>query len=149
MLKETLSHFYELADDARARFGDNAPKVTDAIIEAAFPETFGAALTEGCDRMFRDGVKEAVTKLIRKPPQDDRNRSFNDIAPGLMPLASKLGSVAYFVPALDGGEYISVPDLCADPVALDGARRFMRQKGEECLSEAKKLDDLYFAVMEA
>lgn len=147
MLKETLGYFYELADQARARFGDNAPKVTDDIIERAFPETFAASLIEGCDRMFRDGVMNAVKKYIRKPSMDERQRTFDDIAPELLPFAQQLGSVAYYVPTIDGGEYISVPDLCVDLDNLDAARKFMRQKGEECLREAKRLDDLYEAAV--
>jgi len=149
MLKATLSHFYALADQARARFGDNAPHVTNDIIEKAFPETFGAALTEGCDRMFRDGVKDAVAKYIRKPSANVRQRSFDDIAPELLPLAKELGSVAYYVPSLTGGEYVGVPDLCHDAAQLDAARKFMRTKGEECLREAKRLDDLFDAVTSA
>lgn len=147
MLKAVLADFYALADQARAKFGDNAPRVTDDIIERAFPETFAASMQEGCDRMFRDGVKDAVAKFIRKPSVDDRQRSFDDIAPELPPLAQELGSVAYFVPGLDGGEYIGVPDLCHDLPKLNAARAFMRQKGDECLREAKRLDDLYHAAV--
>ena len=149
MLKAVLADFYALADQARAKFGDNAPKVTDDIIAAAFPETFAASMDEGCDRMFRDGVKEAVAKYIRKPAADTRQRTFDDIAPHLLPFAEKLGSVAYYVPTPTGGEYVSVPDLCADISLLDAARKFTRQKGEETLREAKRLDDLYDAATTA
>lgn len=148
MLKAVLSHFYALADEARQKFGDNAPKVTDDIIEAAFPRTVEAATVEGCDRMLREGVMGAVKDLIRRPPADERQRTFNDIAPELMPLAEKLGSVAYYVPSASGpGRYMSVPDLCHDARALDAARQFMREKGEECLREAKRLDQLFEAVI--
>lgn len=150
MLKETLAHFYELADQARARLGDSAPKITNDIIERAFPGTVTAAELEGCDRMLRDGVKNAVAKYIRKPPAEDRQRNFNDIADEFMPLVEKLGSVAYFVPDETGaGEYVGVPDLCYDRDALDAARRFMRLKGEETLAEADRLDDLFEAIFEA
>ena len=149
MLKAVLAHFYELADQARAKFGDNAPKVTNDIIDRAFPGTMAAAHEEGCDRMFREGVKNAVQKYIRKPGIDTRNRTFSDIDPDFLPLVQELGSVAYYVPSVDGGEYVGVPDLCANPEQLNGARLFMRQKGEECLREAKRLDDLYAAVMAA
>lgn len=149
MLKETLSHFYQLADEARARFGDSAPKITDGIIDEAFPNTVSASLVEGCDRIFRDGVKEAVAKYIRKPGRDSRQRTFDDISPDLLPVVERLGSVAYFVPAIDGGEYIGVPDLCHDEEKLNAARKFMRQKGEETLAEADKLDQLYHAAFPA
>lgn len=146
MLKEVLAEFYQLADQARAKFGDSAPKITNEIIGAAFPETFSASELEGCDRMFRDGVKNHVAKYIRKPGQDERQRSFNDIAEEFMPLVEVLGSVAYFVPSQTGGEYIGIPDLCHDREALDAARKFMRMKGEETLAEADRLDQLFNAI---
>lgn len=149
MLKETLSHFYALADEARSKFGGDAPKVTDAIIDAAFPETVAASMAEGCDRMLRDGVMKAVKSYIRKPKKDSRQRTFEDIAPELLPLVEPLGSVAYFVPGVTGGEYVSVPDLCHDKDAMDAARKYMRLKGEETLSEADKLDQLYYAAFPA
>ena len=149
MLKAVLQHFYELADEARAKFGNDAPVVTDAIIQAAFPKTYAEAMEEGCDRMFRIGVKDAVKSYIRQPPQDDRQRHLNDIDPKFLPLIHDLGSVAYFVPSINGtGEYVGIPDLIAEPEKLDAARKFMRLKGDECLREAKKLDELYDAVVE-
>jgi len=150
MLKETLAHFYALADQARAKVGDSAPRITNEIIEAAFPESMAAAELEGCDRMLRDGVKDAIAKYIRKPQSDTRQRTFEDIAEDLLPLVSNLGSVAYYVPAPDGGgEYVGIPDLCVDRESLDAARKFMRTKGEETLAEADKLDDLFFAAFPA
>lgn len=146
MLKEVLSHFYELADEARARFGDNAPKVTDDIIAAAFPETYASAEIEGCDRMLRDGVKNAVAKYMRKPNKDQRQRTFADISPELLPLVERLGSVSYYVPADTGGEYVGVPDLCFDRDMLDAARKFMHLKSEETAAEARRLDDLFYAA---
>lgn len=149
MLKETLADFYALADEARAKFGDNAPKITNDIIARAFPETVMAAETEGCDRMLRTGVKDAVQKYIRKPGQDTRQRSFADIDPEILPLVEPLGSVAYFVPSDTGGEYVGVPDLCHDREKLDAARKFMRVKGEETLAEADRLDQLFLAIFGA
>jgi hypothetical protein len=43
-------------------------------------------------------------------------------------------------------EYVDVPSLIAEPALLNDARKFMRRKGEECLAEAKILDELYAAV---
>ncbi len=146
MLKKTLAHVYDLADQAQRKFGGSPAKVTDDIIEKAFPQTFNAAMTEGCDRMFREGVVNFVKGYIRKPPADDRQRTFNDIDENLLPRVEPLGSVAYWVPSLTGGEFVSVPDLCHDITKLDAARKFMRLKGDETLIEADKLDALYFAA---
>lgn len=146
MLKETLSHFYELVDGAAARVGNNAGRITDEVMERAFPETFGASLTEGCDLMLREGVLTAVKSYIRRPGKDARQRTFDDVHPDLMPHVKKLGTVAYFVPRLGGGEHVSVPDLLARLEDLDAARRFMRDKGEQTLHEADLLDELYEAA---
>lgn len=146
MLKETLSHFYVLIDNARQKVGENAGRITDEVMEAAFPETVGSALTEGCDLMLREGVLNAVKLYIKKPPADERQRTFNDVAPDLMPHVKKLGNAAYWVPRLNGGEHVSVPDLIARPADLDAARKYMRLKGEETLHEADLLDELYEAV---
>lgn len=146
MLKETLSHFYVMVDEARAKVGDNAGRITDEVMERAFPETVGAALQEGCDLMLREGVLNAVKDYIRKPGKDTRQRTFEDVHPDLMPHVKKLGAVAYYVPRLNGGEHVSVPDLIASPTDLDAARKFMRLKGEETLHEADLLDELYEAV---
>lgn len=149
MLKDVLSNFYVLADEARAKFGADAPKITSDIIAAAFPETVASAEVEGCDKMLHEGVKRAVSKYIRKPGRDTRNRTFNDIDPEFLPLVEDLGSVAYYVPHATGGEYVSVPDLCYDKGKLNAARKFMRVKGEETLAEANKLDALFEAVFPA
>ena len=139
MLKETLSHFYVLIDHAREKVGTNPGRIADEIMDRAFPETVGAALSEGCEL-------KAVKSYIRKPGKDTRQRTFEDVHPDLMPHVKKLGAVAYYVPRLDGGEHVSVPDLIAKPADLDAARKFMRLKGEETLHEADLLDELYEAV---
>lgn len=146
MLKEVLAEFYQLAEQARAKYGDHAPKITDDIIAAAFPETVAASEVEGCDRMLRDGVKSQIAKYIRKPRRDTRQRTFEDISDEFKPLVEVLGSVAYYVPCATGGEYVGVPDLCHDADALDAARKFMRMKGEETLAEADRLDQLFAAI---
>ena len=56
-----------------------------------------------------------------------------------------LRSKSYFVESAE--EYVLIPDLIAEPPLLDDARRFMRQKGKECLDEADRLDALYAAVI--
>lgn len=96
--------------------------------------------------MFREGVLVMVKKYIRKPPASDRQATFNDIDPTLMPIATRLGSTAYFVPSIDEGEYRSIPELCADLRAMNAARKFMRQKGKETIQEADILDELYYAT---
>jgi len=55
-----------------------------------------------------------------------------------------LRSKSYFVESAE--EYVAVPDLIVEPDLLDDARRFMRRKGVECLTEADRLDALFAAV---
>jgi len=145
--KVDISSFFEMIDDARSRLGGDGPKITNDIIAKAFPETVSAATDEGCDRMFREGVGRAVASYIRKPPLSKRQLTLNDVDPEFIPLIEDLGSDAYYVPAkAGGGEYFSIPDLCHDKDMFNSARKFMRQKGEETLTEANRLDALFEAV---
>lgn len=148
MLKLVLMPFYEAIDEARAHVGDNAPRIADTIISRTFPESFEASEREGCDRMLRSGVINAVKRYIRKPPAEDRQRSLADIDPDFLPIADRLNSGSYFTPTIDGGEYKTIVDLIADPKKLDAARKFLRQKGIENINEADVLDELYSAVTE-
>ncbi|MFH5773604.1 hypothetical protein ACHFJ0_05080 [Paracoccus sp. NGMCC 1.201697] len=147
MLKPILLPFYEMIEDARQRLGDSAPKIADEVIERAFPGTMMNAEMEGCDRMLRVGIIEAIKDYLRKPPACERQRHFAEISEDFGRIAEKLKSDSYFVPGLNGeGEYVLIKDLVAKPILLDAARKFMRQKGLECISEAQILDELYEAV---
>ena len=141
MLKAKLSDFYEMVEHARSICGESAPLVTDAIIATAFPETVEAADREGCDKMLRNGVLEAVKKRLRTPKASDLQRSIFEIHPEILPYVEPLQSGAYYVPGC--AEYCDIAELCEDLVKLDAARKFTRQKGEETLAEAKRLDDLF------
>lgn len=143
MLKEQLSDFYGLVDQAREGCGENAPLITDAIINVAFPESVEASEREGCDKMLRNGVLEAVKKRLRRPAKVEAQTSIFDQYPDIVPYIEPLQSGAYYVPAGDGGEYVSIAELCEDLAKLDAARKHTRRKGEETLAEAKRLDDLY------
>lgn len=148
MLKAVLLPFYELIDEARQRVGDVPALIADEVIEKAFPNTFHSAELEGCDRMFRTGVIEAVKVYVRRPPADERQRHMAEISPDFGKIASKLKSDSYWVPGLNGtGEQVMIKDLIAKPRLLDAARKFMRQKGQECFEEAQTLDELYEAVI--
>lgn len=147
MLKAILHPFYEMVDEARQKVGDNAPKIVDAIMFKAFPNTATHAELEGCDRMFRVGMIEAVKDYLRKLPVAERQRQFSEIHDSFAKVAERLKSDSYFVPGPNGeGEYVLVKDLIASLKLLDAARKFMRQKGQECLGEADTLDELYEAV---
>jgi hypothetical protein len=146
MLKQVLAPFYELIDRSRQRVGDSAPKIADEVLAAAFPQTHNASELEGCDRMLRNGVINAVKAYIRKPPADERQRSFEDIAPQFMPLVENLGSTSYYVPSLHGGEYVGVGELIAKPELLEAAQKFMQLKAEENAEEARRLGELLEAV---
>lgn len=147
MLKAILMPFYELIDEARQRVGDVPARITDEVIHRAFPNTYLQAELEGCDRMFREGVHEAVKDYIRKPPASERQHHFAEIANDFGTIAKRLKSDTYWVPGLNGtGEQVMIKDLIAKPNLLDAARKFMRQKGQECFEEARVLDELYEAV---
>ncbi len=146
MLKKILAEFYEMIDQARGQHGGSAPRITDAIIKKAFPNTVAASEEEGCDGMLRNGVKQAVASYIRKPPEDPKQGHFSDVDERFLPLVNQLQSSAYYVPSIDGGEYVHVNELIALPEKLRLACNFMEQKANETAEEAKRLRRLLRAV---
>jgi hypothetical protein len=147
MLKSKLHDFYSLIENAQVVHGGNVPLITRMVIDAAFPETVEAADREGCNSMLYAGVKEAVSKYVRSRQILPEQGSFADVCEKFADYIAELKSTSYTVPSL--GEAVSVERLVAFPDLLDEARKFMRQKGVECLAEAKRLDDLYNAVTSA
>ena len=132
MLDSQSAAFAERVWDVASQLGNNAPKIADDIMEAAFPLTCSQARAEGAMR------------ILRNRRDLERQSDFADRCDAFAPLVSDLRSKSYFVESAE--EYVAVPDLIAEPDLLDDARRFMRRKGLECLAEANRLDALYTAV---
>lgn len=143
MLTDRLELFRSLVWEHVAKVGSNPSKVTDAIMAQAFPLTVNAASEEGADGMLRNGVQSRVKQMIRHS-EPARQLDFASINATYAPIAAKLKSNFYFVESLD--EQVPISKLIAEPELLDEARKFMRQKGVECLTEARTLDELYGAV---
>lgn len=144
MLKRKETDFIEYVWSAVVRVGRSAPRVTDDIMERLFPETCRAADREGGLAIFRQGLVAAVKNVIRGKGPDEHQIDFGSIDPSFHSIAEKLRSNAYYVPSADC--QVTVHELITDPSMLDEARRFMRQKGLECLEEADRLDELFEAV---
>lgn len=144
MLNKRAANFAEMVWSAAAKVGNNAPAITDKIIKRAFPQTCTEARIEGADKMLRIGVIADVKRILKRGAVDETQIDFSDLAPDFAAIARDLKSRSYFVESAN--EYVDVPSLIADPALLDDARKFMRRKGEECLAEAKILDELYVAV---
>lgn len=144
MLSSRLAQFHSLVNDARARVGASPPKIADEIMAIAFPRTVEEAEREGADKMLRRGVIGAVADAVRKARTDDDTRDMAEIEASFRPIVQRLHSKAYYVPSMN--EQVDIADLISMPDFLDEARKFMRQKGMECLEEARTLDDLYVAV---
>lgn len=147
MLNKRKSNFAELVWTSAAVVGNNAPAVADRIIREAFPLTISEAEIEGAATMLRVGVIAAVKDVLKNGAVSDDTIDFSEIDPAFGKIARRLKSKTYFVEMRN--EYVSVAGLIRDPALLDDARRFMRRKGEECLAEAKNLDELYAAVTES
>lgn len=144
MLNKRISDFHELVWKTAARVGNSAPKVVDEILRRAFPATTNAASDEGADKILRKGAISEVTRILKDTTDPNGQGDFADIDPAFHPLVKPLRSRTYYVES--AGEYVSVPMLIADPALLDDARRYMRRKGEECIAEADRLDELFAAV---
>jgi hypothetical protein len=145
MLNTKLDIFYKLVWQAAAKVGYSASAITDSVMGLAFPETVRAADVEGASVMLRDGVMLSVRRVLKSCP-DDRQIDFGQIAPQFRTIVKKIGlkNVRYFVEGIS--QHVDVADLIAKPHLLDDARKYMRRKGEECIAEADRLDELYFAV---
>ncbi len=144
MLNKRVANFAELVWATAARVGNSAPAIADKIMKRAFPQTVSEAEVEGADRMLRVGVIAEVKRILKHGAADEAQADFSDLVPEFAKIARGLKSRTYFVETAN--EYVDVSGLIAEPALLDDARRYMRRKGEECLAEAKILDELYAAV---
>jgi len=145
MLNEQLKVVNEAILQAATRVGNSAPKVADEILESVFPQTCCAAREEGGFQILRRGFIGHVSKILKQSyPGENKQRDFASIDPKFAPYVEKLKSAAYYVEGAQ--EYVSVADLVVEPDLLNDARHHMRRKGEECLAEAERLDNLYYAV---
>ncbi|MRX33190.1 hypothetical protein [Aminobacter sp. MDW-2] len=144
MLSDKLRLFYQKVNDAVAVHGLNAKAVADEVIAEAFPDTMAAATHEGADTMLRNGVIAFLSAYFKRAPKMDADQFEMDIPSALTPIVSRLKKDAHYVEML--GQYVPVPLLIANPEWLDDARKYKRRKGEETLSEAAVLDELYVAV---
>lgn len=149
MLNRRISDFASMVWEAKRRLGNNAIRIADDLIARAFPRTVEEAAHEGADKMLRSGVISEVKRILTKNIDDDETIDMATIEPSFGEIVARLKKGKYFVEEAHGepvNEYVSVADLIADPSMLDSARKLMRRKGEECLAEAKVLDELYEAV---
>lgn len=127
--------------------GRSAPRIVDAILGRVFPETTEAAGREGASKVLRKGCIAEVKRILHASAPVEHQTDFADIAPSFVPLVKKLQRPSYFVPEED--EEFPLNELIAEPVRLNSARRYMRAKGMECLAEADRLDQLFFAVTQS
>ena len=144
MLNSQSAAFAAAVWEVATRLGNNAPRIADEIMEAAFPLTCSQAREEGALRMLRTGIVSEVKRILRNQDDGPAQGDFSEICAAFAPLVKDLRSKSYFVES--AAEYVAIPDRIADPELLDDARRFMRRKGIECLAEADRLDALYAAV---
>lgn len=144
MLNSQSAVFAASVWEIASRLGNNAPKIADDIMEAAFPLTCSQARQEGAMRMLRTGIIFEVKRILRNQDDSISQTDFAEVCEAFAPLVKKLRSKSYFVESAD--EYVGIPALISEPELLDDARRFMRRKGIECLGEADRLDALYAAV---
>lgn len=144
MLNRRISDFAAMVWEGKRRVGNNATRIADDLIARAFPRTVEEAAHEGADKMLRSGVIAEVKRILTKNIDDDETIDMATIDPSFGEIVVRLKKNKYFVE--ESGEYVSVAELIKNPKLLDGARKLMRQKGEDCLAEAKVLDELYEAV---
>ena len=119
MLDSQSAAFAERVWDVASQLGNNAPKIADDIMEAAFPLTCSQARAEGAMRMLRTGIISEVKRILRNRRDLEHQSDFADRCDAFAPLVSDLRSKSYFVESAE--EYVAVPDLIAEPDLLDDA----------------------------
>lgn len=144
MLNKRAPELNEIVWAAEAEVGGNPGKITDAILAENFPRTQAEAEIEGVEKLLRNGLLLEVKRILKTNTGPTKQIDFAEIEPAFQTFVSNLKRPSYWVEGEE--ELVSVADLIAHPEKLDDARRFMRRKGEECIEEARKLDDLYLAV---
>ncbi|WP_223428088.1 hypothetical protein [Tateyamaria pelophila] len=144
MLDSQSAAFAEQVWEIAVRLGNNAPKIADDIMGSAFPLTCAQARREGALRMLRTGIISEVKRILRNRDDGLGQSDFAEVCAAFAPLVKDLRSKSYFVESAE--EYVAIPNLIVEPDLLNDARRFMRRKGIECLTEADRLDALYLAV---
>ena len=144
MLDSQSAAFAERVWDYASRLGNNAPRIADEMMEAAFPLTCTQARQEGALRMLRTGIISEVKRILRNRDDVLGQADFAEVCEAFAPLVKDLRSKSYFVESAE--EYVALPELISEPDLLNDARRFMRRKGVECLAEADRLDALFVAV---
>lgn len=147
MLKTRAPDFAEQVWVAASIVGRSPPKIVDHILGNLFPVTSRAAEDEGALPMLRKGCIVEAKRVLRAVGPDEQQHDFEQIDPAFRSLVRELRRPAYHVESVD--QEVVVSELIAKPWQLNEARRFMRRKGEECIAEAERLDELYAAVMAA
>lgn len=143
MLNTRRADFCVMVWNTAKTLGQSPTSIADAIMKEIFPGTCEEAAREGADRMLRRGVIEEISRVLKGSFVYEQ-LDFSKVSEQFRPLVRALKSRSYTAPSV--GELIPIETLIQNPTLLDEARRFMRQKGHECLEEADRLDKLYFAV---
>lgn len=144
MLRKRAPNFAEQVWVAAGIVGVNAPRIVDHILAELFPATHRAAEDEGALTILRNGCIAEAKRVLRTEPSDGSQFDFSEISPVFQPLVKRLHRRSYFVASQE--EEVPIARLIEAPNLLDEARQFLRRKGEECIAEAERLDELYAAV---
>jgi hypothetical protein len=144
--QEKRLKFAERVWEVANRTGYNsAPKIADILLKEQYGRVCIVAKSAGIYAILRDGMVDAVKRVIRYKSQSDiRQGDFSDVSLEFRPILEKLSSERYYVPSLE--EHLPIGRLIKYPPFLDEARKFHRLKGEEVLRESDALDELYLAV---
>ena len=145
MLETHYRDFTVCVWNVARRIGMKPPRIADEVIGYLFPSTKRESIVEGADKMLRNGVIAAVRRVLTQEDSGPDQMDLSEVDDSFRPIVAKLGRRSYHVEALE--ELVPITTLIANPDLLDDARKFMRRKGQECIAEADRLDELYEAVM--
>jgi hypothetical protein len=146
--KERTRLLSEWVKETALEVGRSAPLIVERMLTELCPNTWAWSQKEGVDSSVRSGLVKTVKDYLKDKTDRNAQMDFSEIeqtfGAHVVEILKRFSSLSHFVPS--EGEYVPLRTLMNDSVQLDEARKFKRTKGEETLSEADNLDQLYEAI---
>jgi len=136
----------------RDKIGGKADRITDSLLVTSFKETRIVAEQEGCHTMLRDGVRNAVGRILKKHRVEHQEATREPLLPEIQEHIEALNNHSLYVPDETGrGEFMDVHLLCSEKAyasKLLAAGKHMILKQDEMISETSKVRALVHTMFE-
>jgi hypothetical protein len=145
MKADERAAFREYLNTLSVQRGTRDPGIlAEAILENYCAVAYRAALECGVGFCLRDGIARAISNTFKKPPaadQPDFAEIESTFGRDAVALTKRLAAESHHVPSRN--ELVPIRHLMSDRALFDEARKYKRQKGEETITQANAMDQLY------